>query len=341
MNQLRLLLLPFSWIYGGIMALRNKFYDWGLFKSYEIPVPSICVGNLSVGGTGKTPHVELIASWLIAESKNVAILSRGYGRSTKGLLEVTIEHTADSCGDEPLQYKSKFEEKTVVVVSEDRQKGVEYILEKYPQTDVILLDDAFQHRKVKCGVNLLITPYAAPFSKDFVLPAGNLREFRLGRKRADSIIVSKCPTNLSQEQISTLAKSLKFDTGRICFSSINYDSIVSLKNEDFDSFDKALVVTGIGNPKPFVHRVAQSKEVAHLNFGDHHAFNSSDIKQIHQKIDTFANGLCAVITTEKDYMRLKNEKLNAFSHGTWFYWPIRINMREEEKLKQYILDYVG
>jgi tetraacyldisaccharide 4'-kinase len=323
------------------MALRNKFYDWGVFKSYVIPVPSICVGNLSVGGTGKTPHVDLIASWLIAESKNVAILSRGYGRSTKGLLEVTKEHTADSCGDEPLQYKSKFEEKTVVVVSEDRQKGVEYILKKYPQTDVILLDDAFQHRKVKCGINVLITPYATPFSKDFVLPAGNLREFRSGRKRADSIIVSKCPTNLSQDQIDILANSLKFDTGRIFFSSINYDSVVSLKNENFDSFDKALVVTGIGNPKPFVHRVAQSKEVAHLNFGDHHAFNSGDIKQIHQKIDTFANGHCAVITTEKDYMRLKNEKLKAFSHGTWFYWPIRINMREEEKLKHYILDYVG
>ncbi len=341
MNQLRLLLLPLSWIYGVVMALRNKGYDWGIYKSYEIPIPSICVGNLSTGGTGKTPHVELITSWLLAESKNVAILSRGYGRSTKGLLEVTEKMHASLSGDEPLQYKIKFKEKTVVVVSENRKLGVNYILEKHPQIDVILLDDAFQHRKVKCGINLLITSFSEPFSKDFVLPAGNLREFRCGKNRADRIIVSKCPTNLSQEQINSVAKSLKFNSDKIYFSSISYDTVVPLGNKEYGTFEKALVVTGIGNPKPFVLRVAQSKEVAHINFGDHHVFNSADIKQIHQKIDTFANGLCAVITTEKDYMRLKNEVLNAFSHGTWFYWPIRINMREEEKLKQYILDYVG
>jgi tetraacyldisaccharide 4'-kinase len=323
------------------MALRNKLYDWGIFKSYEIPIPSICVGNLSVGGTGKTPHIELITLWLINESKNVAILSRGYGRLTKGLLEVTESLSADSVGDEPLQYKTKFQDNAIVVVSEERRVGVKYILDNYPDTDVILLDDAFQHRKVKCGVNLLVTPYPTPFSKDFVLPAGNLREFRIGRNRANRIIISKCPTNLSQEQINEVIKSVKFDADKICFSSINYDNIVPVNDDNYDTFEKAVVVTGIGNPHPFVLRVAQSKEVAHINFGDHHAFNSEDIRQIHQKIDTFADGVCAVITTEKDYMRLKKEELNAFSKGAWFYWPIRINMREEEKLKQYILNYVG
>lgn len=323
------------------MILRNWLYDLGVLKSFEIPVPSICVGNLSVGGTGKTPHVELLASWLIEENKNIAILSRGYGRKTKGVLEVTEEMSTNQSGDEPLQYKLKFGKKAVIVVAEERKLGVNYILENHPETDVILLDDAFQHRKVKCGRYLLITPFDSPFSKDFVLPAGNLREPKIGLKRAHKCIVSKCPTNLSVEAQNKLIKGLGIDNKDVFFSTISYDEIRAIDEGTFDTFDSALVITGIGNPDPFVHRVAQSKEVAHLNFGDHHEFNSGDIRQIHQKIDTFADGDCAVITTEKDYMRLRKNELNAFSRGTWFYWPIRVKMIEEEKLKKYILDYVG
>lgn len=341
MSKLRLLLLPFSWIYGGIMALRNWCYDSHIFYSYEIPVPSICVGNLSVGGTGKTPHVELIASWLIENDKKVAILSRGYGRKTKGFLEVSASMNTEQCGDEPLQYKMKFKDSLTVVVSENREAGVKKILELEPETEVILLDDAYQHRKVKCGKYLLITPFDTPYSQDYVLPAGNLREFRSGKKRADKCIVSKCPTNLADRQKTNLIKSLGIKEDDVYFSAIGYNNVEPVDNGDFEAYDSAVVITGIGNPEPFVHRVAQSKEVAHLNFGDHHEYNSSDIRKIHQKIDTFANGNCAVITTEKDYMRLRKNELNAFSHGTWFYWPIRVKMIEEEKLKKYILDYVG
>ena len=341
MGQVRLLLLPLSLMYGSIMALRNKFFDWGIFRTYKIPIHSICVGNLSVGGTGKTPHVELIASWLINESKNIAILSRGYGRTTKGLLEIKEVLSAELSGDEPLQYKTKFKNKAVVVVSEDRRKGVEYIIQHFPQTDVILLDDAFQHRKVKCGINLIITPYDSPYTKDFVIPAGNLREFRSGINRADRVIISKCPANLSKDQHKSLIESLNVEECKVHFSHINYETIKSLGNFRFDDFEKVIVVTGIGNPEPFVKRVAESKELVHMNFRDHHIFNANDIDQIHQKIDTFANGQCAVITTEKDYMRIKSKKLNAFDKGSWFYWPIQVDLHEDEKLKQYILDYVG
>ena len=182
--NLRLLLLPFSWIYGSIVSLRNLLFDLNILKSYTIPKKSICVGNLSVGGTGKTPHVDLITLQLIDNQLNTSILSRGYGRNTTGLIEVNTTSKASEVGDEPLFYKTKYEDEIRVVVAEKRKLGVDYILNKYPKNDVIVLDDAFQHRAVKAGFNILITDYSHLFCDDFVLPAGNLREWKKGKKKS-------------------------------------------------------------------------------------------------------------------------------------------------------------
>lgn len=323
------------------MILRNWLFDVGIFRVYQIPVPSICVGNLSVGGTGKTPHVELFTRWLLEENKKVAILSRGYGRKTKGVLEVNSEMSSGDCGDEPLQYKLKFQDNVVVVVAEQRELGVKFILEKNENIDVILLDDAFQHRKVKCGMYLLITPYDSPFFRDFVLPAGNLREPRSGKNRADAIIVSKCPSDISEKDESRIISRLGTSNEKVFFSKVGYNDIVQISEQPISNFKSAVVVTGIGNPEPFIGRISTSMETILVKYPDHHEYKSNDIREIHQKIDTFAHGNCAVITTEKDYMRLRDNELNAFSKGSWFYWPISVIMKNEEKLKKQILDYVG
>ena len=222
MNKIRLILLPFSWIYGSILAIRNYLYDKGIFKSETISIPSICVGNLSMGGTGKTPHVDYITSHFVSKSVKTAILSRGYGRKTKGVIEVLVNSTSSEVGDEPLFYKTKFKDNTSVYVAENRVKGANELLEKHPKTEVLILDDAFQHRRFRAQVNVLITDFSNLFSNDFVVPAGNLREFRSGKNRADIIVVSKCPENLSKEKKVEIRNSLHFKNENIFFSKIQY-----------------------------------------------------------------------------------------------------------------------
>jgi len=339
--NLRMLLLPLSWIYGTIMFFRNLFFDLGIFKVYTIPVKSICVGNLAVGGTGKTPHVDLIAKTFIAQSKKVVILSRGYGRTTKGVLEVQVASKANEVGDEPLFYKLKYKEKIKVVVAEKRKLGVEFILSNYPDTDLILLDDAFQHRAVKAGLNIIITDYSQLYSNDFVLPAGNLREFRIGRKRADLVIVSKCPTDLSKERKKEISAKLKFNNEAVFFSCIQYDELVGFTENQEITTKKAILVTGIGNPTPLLNRLKETFQIEHIKFGDHHTFTTIEIGQIQQKIDTFAPADGIVITTEKDFMRLKdfNQVLN--SKNKWFYQPISTKIDEQEKFNLLIEKYVN
>lgn len=337
----RILLLPFSWIYGTITALRNLFFDLGVFKVYTIPVKSICVGNLAVGGTGKTPHVDLIAKTFVSQGKKVAILSRGYGRSTKGVLEVQTFSKANEVGDEPLFYKLKHKEKIKVVVAEKRKLGVEFILANYPDTDLILLDDAFQHRAVKAGLNIIITDYSQLYSNDFVLPAGNLREFRIGRKRADAVIVSKCPENLSSKEKTQISEQLKFNNEAVFFSNIQYDELIGFAENQEITTKKALVVTGIGNPTPLLNRLKERFEIEHLKFGDHHKFTTSEIEQIQQKIDTFASVDGIVITTEKDFMRLKDFDQLSNSKNKWYYQSISTKIDELEKFNLLIEKYVN
>ncbi len=337
----RLLLLPLSWVYGIITFIRNKCYDFGIFKSYNIPKKSICVGNLSTGGTGKTPHVDLLIDLILESNKNIATLSRGYGRKTKGLKEVYISSSAIEVGDEPLFYKSKYGQKVKVVVAENRKKGIDFILQDAPETEIIILDDAFQHRAVKAELNIIISDYNHPFYSDFILPAGDLRESRKGIKRADCIIISKCPPNLSEIEMNNIRTKIDFNPKRIFFSRIEYTKLKSFYNYTISYVENILLVTGIGNPTPLFEHLSKNYNVKLLQFKDHHVFNSSDIVKIHQKFDTFANGNKIIVTTEKDFMRLKKLKETLNEEYPWFFQPIKTIIYNREHFNFYINDYVN
>ena len=335
----RLLLLPFSWIYGFITHLRNLLYSIGIFHSFKIPKKSICVGNLSIGGTGKTPHVDLLVDLLLSKNKKVAVLSRGYGRKAKGLIEVKKKSIAIEVGDEPLFYKKKHGDNLTVVVAEKRKIGVDYILKNNPKNDIIVLDDAFQHRAVKAGLNILITEFNRPFYSDFVLPAGNLREFSSGKRRTDIIIVSKSPDNISKENEAEIRRKIGFNPEKIFFSKINYQPLKCFNLGIETETESILLITGIANPTPLMDKLKKNYSVTHLNYPDHHTFNSQDIAEIHQKFDTFATGNKIIVTTEKDFMRLKDIDLVKSNQNNWFYQPIITTIKEETKFNQIIYEY--
>lgn len=339
MEILRVFLLPLSLIYGFITFLRNKLYDSGIFKSYKIPKKSICIGNLSTGGTGKTPHVAYLAEYF-KDKIETAILSRGYGRNTKGFILLNENHTSQQVGDEPLFYKILFKNQIHVAVCEDRATGIQALQKQFPENEMILLDDAFQHRKVQAGFSILLTNFNSPFSKDFVLPAGNLREWKSGRKRADCLIITKCPSNQTESQKIQFAKELKVNRDELFFSSIKYGSLKSLGNK-LDSPESVLLVTGIANPEPLKDFLSKTFNVEHLKFKDHHQFNEQDIQQIHQKFDTFTDDKKILVTTEKDFMRLKDKLSKSdLEKYPWYFQPITVEIDEEEKFKELINSYV-
>ena len=305
-------LLPFSFLYGGILRLRNQLFDKKIFRSAKFDLPVICIGNLSVGGTGKSPMVEYIVSVLHQKYK-VATLSRGYKRKTKGFFIAGENTKTSDIGDEPMQFYRKFPDITVAV-DEDRVMGIPKILNDRPETEIIILDDAFQHRKVKAGFHILLTSYDDLYTEDILLPTGNLREPRQGAKRADIIVVTKCPENISEEkkkEIKLKINALEHQEvffGRITYSESvrnNKDHIdlVTLKNKSFT------LVTGIANPKPLVsYLTALGLQFEHLKFTDHHDFSASERDILkHKKL---------IITTEKDMMRL----LPHFSESEFIYY---------------------
>jgi len=342
MNKLRLILLPFSWLYGSILAIRNFMYNKGILKSESISISSICVGNLSMGGTGKTPHVDFIASHFLSKGVKPAILSRGYGRKTKGIIEVKSKSSASNVGDEPLFYKTKFKENAVVYVAENRVLGAKELLNKHPQTELLILDDAFQHRRFKAKVQVIITDFSHLFSNDFVVPAGNLREFRCGKNRADIIIISKCPAELTEDKKKEIRSSLNFKNENIYFSKIKYNTLVPFKSGENYTSNKAIVVTGIGNPTSLITELNRDFVVKHVKYPDHHPFSAQDIEEIHEKIDIFApDGDGIIITTEKDFMRLREMKEVQESKYQWFYKSISIEIDEQEKFNLLLEKYVN
>lgn len=340
MQFLRYLLWPFSVVYGCVSYVRNLCYDFGLFKVYEIPKKSICVGNLSTGGTGKTPHVAFIANHF-QERTETSILSRGYGRDTKGFILLSNTSTANEVGDEPLFYHTFFNHKVHVAVCESRKVGIEKLNQLFPSNQLILLDDAFQHRAVKAGMNILLTDFNALYSSDFMLPTGNLREWKTGRKRADIVIVTKCPEKLMDDEKKSIKVQLRFPVDKVYFSHIKYADLKSFGKEN-SSPQQVLLVTGIANPNPLLVHLKRNFEVHHINFNDHHAFSLKDIDEIHRKFDTFANNNSIIVTTEKDYMRLKDVasawKINEYP---WYYQPITVEIDREEEFKTIINQYVN
>nr|WP_321244217.1 tetraacyldisaccharide 4'-kinase [uncultured Psychroserpens sp.] len=334
MKLLRKILFPIVPIYFIVTWLRNKFYDLGWKSSKYFSHPVICVGNLSTGGTGKTPTIEYLIR-LLKEQHKVATLSRGYKRETTGFIIADDKATAKSIGDEPYQFHSKFKDVTISVDT-DRQHGIEQLL-KLKQPDVILLDDAFQHRKVKASFNILLTSYNDLYCDDIVLPTGNLREPRAGAKRADVILVTKCPANLSSsEKEKIIAKIRPLTHQQVYFSLISYSDTVFNENEELPlkHFEgkKVSLVTGIANPRPLLDYLkSKSIDFEHLNFKDHHVFSTSEIELLKQKE--------FVLTTEKDYVRL----VDSFKTQSkqLCYLPISFKINDNKAFDAEILSHIS
>lgn len=331
MKLLRDILLPFVPVYKAITWVRNYAYDHNILSSKSYDIPVICVGNLSVGGTGKTPTIEYLIKLL--KGYKVATLSRGYKRSTKGFQLADNTSSASSIGDEPFQFYTKFKD-IIVAVDANRQNGISQLLSSNNVPQVILLDDAFQHRKVKAGFNILLTAYNKLYVDDISLPTGDLREPTSGAKRADVIIVTKCPDDLKESDKSEIILKLgatKFQS--VFFSTIKYSdeifSISSKKSLQALKKDKFTLVTGIANAKPLADYLKQlGLTFEHLDFSDHHNFSEVEIEKLKEK--------AFVLTTEKDFTRLRNsldpEKL--------FYLPIDIAIDNEEAFNNLVRGFV-
>ena len=339
MNLFRYFLFPFSFLYYIITLIRNLFFDWAIFTSQKLQEPSICIGNLSVGGSGKTPMTIYLTN-LLKNDFQVQILSRGYGRKTSGYKEVTEDSTSDDVGDEPLLYKKRFKAEITVAVAEKRSLGANELLKIQTKNSILLLDDAFQHRSVNAGFSILLTPFQQIFSSDFLLPVGNLREARCGANRADCIVITKCPESIESAHKNRIIECMQKYSKPIFFSSIEYGELISFGAKR-TSFETVLLVCGIAQPETLIIELRKKYKVEVLLFADHHNFDSSDIKQIHQKFDTFAQESSVIITTEKDYVRLQT-KLTADELETypWYYLPIDLKIENEDEFNLLIKKYV-
>lgn len=304
MRRLRYILFPFAFIYHLVTWIRNICFDKGVLKSTRFDLPIIAVGNLNMGGTGKTPQIEYLIQ-LLSDSNKVAVLSRGYKRETSGFVLANETTTVGDIGDEPFQFFNKFKNISVAVDA-NRVAGIQQ-LQKLKQPEVVLLDDAYQHRKVNAGFYVLLTAYHDLYTNDFVLPAGNLREGRVGAKRADVIVVTKCPDNLSNEEMQQLERELKPGKHQnVFFTKIAYDAVL-LGDDTYKTLDElkekdVVLISGIANPNPLKAYLSKNGvSFEHLNFGDHHNFSETEIENF-RKLQ--ADGK-VLLTTEKDYMRLK------------------------------------
>lgn len=306
MRLLRKLTFPLSLIYALVVYVRNRFYDLGWFSSRSFKTKTICVGNLSVGGTGKTPMIEFLIS-VLGESNKIAVLSRGYGRKSKGFLLAGPGVGVGELGDEPYQISRKFPGVTVAVDA-DRQHGID-VLENSVAPDIILMDDAFQHRKVRCGHYILLTSYGQLYVDDRYLPTGNLRDGKLEARRADLIVVTKCPKDLDRSERERIRKKLApLPSQKVLFSYLEYSSLLKgagiLALGDLKGRQVTLV-TGIADPAPLVQYLeSQGLVLEHLSYRDHHFFSEKEI-------GTFAKKEL-VLTTEKDYVRLQGRMANLY-----------------------------
>lgn len=333
MILLRKLLFPFAILYGLITSLRNYLYDIGVFKSYSFDIPVIAVGNLSVGGTGKTPQIEYLIR-LLSTTYKVATLSRGYKRKSKGFILANATSNADILGDEPFQYYSKFKD-IIVAVDADRKNGIENLMRLKDNPEVILLDDAYQHRRVKAGFYILLTSYDDLYCDDFLLPTGNLRENKSRAKRANVIVVTKCSPTISNDEQLKIKERIGLNIP-IYFSSIDYDSSVYNQNQSLEVLDinnkSKILLAGIAKPEPFFNYL-RTKNDELLVFPDHHHFSESDILTLKNKAKDKI-----IITTEKDFVRLKTEILAE----QLYYLPIKSKFVNQQAIfDKTILDYVG
>lgn len=310
------LLLPLSKVYGSVTAMRNRMFEWGMLKQHSFDVPVIAVGNLAVGGTGKTPHVEYLVAAL-RDKYNIAVLSRGYRRSTKGFVQATPHSTPRDIGDEAYQVYHKFGRKIMVVVCEDRVEAIKRIKDINPDINLVILDDGFQHRYVKPLLSIVLTDYSCPYYEDKMLPYGRLRESPKAISRADVVVVTKCPEGARPIDFRMVTKKLGLiPEQRLFFSRIGYDNLRPIFSssvrktptlDTLDEDDAILVVAGIGNPRPFVKYIKSFKPRVKVNiFSDHHEFSRRDLELIKNRFDSLNGRRRIIVTTEKDAVRLLN-----------------------------------
>ncbi len=349
---LRWWLAPIAWMYAMVVAVRNILFDWKILSSTEYDIPIISVGNITVGGTGKTPHIEYLVQ-LLSPHYRVAVLSRGYKRKTSGYVLSTTESTASQIGDEPYQIKRKFPDITVAVDA-NRRRGIEHLMKLDPAIDVILLDDAFQHRYVKPTHSILLIDYNRPITEDWMLPVGNLRESITSKYRANTVIVSKCPLDLKPMEFRVISKLLNvapyqqlYFTGQL-YSHIEPVFPESAPQRVLNKLEKQslLLVSGIATPQPFVQEMGKySVGVPHLmQFPDHHNFTKGDLSKITTQLAALKGGDAIVVTTEKDAVRLKSNKyLSDELKSKFYYLPLQIQFiqpQQEELFNNKLLKHV-
>ena len=345
LRSFRYLLIPFSFIYGGVIWIRNWLFDKNILQSHSFNFPLICVGNLAVGGTGKTPMVEYLIRLLKKDFKT-ATLSRGYKRKTKGFGIADENTTALEIGDEPMQFYKKFSDITVAV-GEERLVAIPQLLQDRPDTQLIILDDAMQHRSVKAGLTILLTEYKDLYTRDFPLPAGDLRDIRQSANRADIIVVTKCKKNLSASEKKSISKEIDPKPHqKLYFTEIQYGKPYHLflkKEIQVSQETGILLVCGIANPRPlkdFLTAHFQSYDM--LRFNDHHIFNTDDLDEIKRQFDKIKSIDKIILTTEKDGVRLKKFE-NELSDFPIYVIPIQQHFLfgEELQFNQQVLDFIG
>ncbi|MES2763892.1 MAG: tetraacyldisaccharide 4'-kinase [Bacteroidota bacterium] len=349
MTLKKIVFFPFAVIYGIITSLRNLLYDWKILKSKSVDVHTICVGNLAVGGTGKTPHVEYLIN-LLQNDYKIAILSRGYKRKTSGFTRADQTSTALDIGDEPLQYKTK-NPNLEVCVDANRVNGIKKMLEFAEPPNVVILDDAFQHRALHCELKIVVSEYTNLFLHDCMMPAGYLRESKKGIQRADIIIVSKTPDKTTAIEIRNVIKDLKpLAHQQLFFTWLKYGELMGFQNpaDTIDTLNdlfryRIVVFTGIGNPDPMITYLKEySSEVKHIRHPDHHQFTLQDIADVRTQLDAIEGGNKIVVTTEKDAMRLRGTDLQDIANTLPLYvLPIEVDFKDKaQEFNDTIINYV-
>ena len=342
-------LLPLSWCYGLGVRFRNMLFDMGVLKSQAFSVPIISVGNITVGGTGKTPHVEFLLNQLLGLGK-VAVLSRGYKRSTRGFVLADSTSTARTIGDEPFQVKRKFPN-AIVAVDSDRVRGINQLLQTNPDIDVILLDDAFQHRYVKPGINILLVDYHRLIIYDRLLPAGRMREPLNGKNRADIVIVTKCPKELKPMEYRVITRAMNlFPYQTLYFSTLEYGELhpvfpqvrSNVTSSQLSNYN-VLLLTGIASPRQLMEDLkSQVKSITPMTFADHHNFTHKDLQRLSATFEAMPSPT-VIITPEKDATRLNAaEELGDELRKAFYVIPVNIKfmLEQEDLFNQNIIGYV-
>lgn len=333
MSVLKFLLLPFAMIYDVVMDVRNRLYDMKLKPSTTFDIPVIGVGNLAVGGTGKTPMTEYLIR-LLSDQYKIATLSRGYGRKTKGFRIAGAQDNASTLGDEPFQMYKKFSPTVHVSVGEERALAIPLLLQELDNTDAIVMDDAFQHRSVIPGFSVLLTEFSRPFFNDHVLPYGRLREGPEGAARADVVIVTKCPSQLEDETMMNFEHKIRgYASKPIFFSKIRYGEPVSFGDPTRKLSDRVILVTGIANSDVLEEYVRKSFTlIKHVAFRDHYIFKSSDLQALQQLVQKNEHEPVSILTTEKDRVKLEtSELMPSVSRLPFFYLPIEVEFLRNGK----------